>query len=227
VRVARADLETCSQAGGLVVVIDVLRAFTTAAFAFAGGAAEILPVATVAEALRLRAAGRADLAMGEVGGAPIPHFDLANSPAVLDGKRLDGARVAFRTTHGTQGVERSSGADAILVASFVVAGATAAAVLRTAPAVVTLVITGTGPDGAEEDLACADYLTALLTGEEPDPEPYLRRARFSATASRFLDPAWRQYPPEDLPLCLQVDRFGFAMGVVEQDGVAIMRPRRP
>ena len=40
--------------GGVVVVIDVLRAFTTAAFAFAAGAREIVLVSTVDEALALR-----------------------------------------------------------------------------------------------------------------------------------------------------------------------------
>lgn len=34
----------CHEAKGLCVIIDVLRAFTTAAFAFAGGAREILLV---------------------------------------------------------------------------------------------------------------------------------------------------------------------------------------
>lgn len=42
-------LDACHKAQGLCVVIDVLRAFTTAAFAFAAGALEILMVATVEE----------------------------------------------------------------------------------------------------------------------------------------------------------------------------------
>ena len=39
---------------GVVVVIDVLRAFTTAAFAFDRGADEILLVSTVEEAFEVR-----------------------------------------------------------------------------------------------------------------------------------------------------------------------------
>jgi len=42
-----ADLETCREADGMVVVIDVIRAFTNAAFAFSRGAKEIHPVGTV------------------------------------------------------------------------------------------------------------------------------------------------------------------------------------
>ncbi len=215
-RIAFADLDTCAQARGLVVVIDVLRAFTTSAFAFATGASAILPVATVAEALQLRTAGHADLTMGEVDGRHVADFDLSNSPAALDGRHLEGTRLAFRSTHGTQGVVRSSAADAVLVASFVVASATARAVLSVAPAAVTLVVTGTERDGADEDRACADYLARLLVGETPDPEPYLQRARSSLTAAKFLDPAYPQYPPHDLPLCLDLDRFDFAVSVAQR-----------
>jgi len=38
---------------GVVVAVDVLRAFTTAAYAFAAGATSICLVSTVAEALEL------------------------------------------------------------------------------------------------------------------------------------------------------------------------------
>jgi 2-phosphosulfolactate phosphatase len=47
-------LDTCHDARGVVVVVDVLRAFTTAAYAFAGGAEEIFLVSTVEEAFSLR-----------------------------------------------------------------------------------------------------------------------------------------------------------------------------
>jgi hypothetical protein len=50
----RATLETCHLSGGLVVVIDVLRAFTTAAYLFDAGVPEILLVGEVEEALMLR-----------------------------------------------------------------------------------------------------------------------------------------------------------------------------
>ena len=40
-------LETCHTASGLVIVIDVLRAFSNAAYAFSRGAKEIMLVSTV------------------------------------------------------------------------------------------------------------------------------------------------------------------------------------
>ncbi len=42
-----ATLETCSAATDTVVVIDVIRAFTTAAFAFAAGVRDVVPVSVM------------------------------------------------------------------------------------------------------------------------------------------------------------------------------------
>ena len=47
------------------VVVDVIRAFTTAAYAFAAGASHIVVVDSVAEALSLKGANPGTLAMGE------------------------------------------------------------------------------------------------------------------------------------------------------------------
>jgi 2-phosphosulfolactate phosphatase len=48
------NLETCHEATGVVVVIDVIRAFTNAAFAFSRGASEIYPVSGVEEGVAKR-----------------------------------------------------------------------------------------------------------------------------------------------------------------------------
>ena len=55
-------------AQGTVIVVDVFRAFTTAALAFDLGASQILLVAQVDEALKLRQQGWGDLLIGEVDG---------------------------------------------------------------------------------------------------------------------------------------------------------------
>jgi hypothetical protein len=80
-------------ATGVVVVIDVLRAFTTAAYAFRAGLAEIELVSTVDEALAAEG-----FRTGEVGGRLIPGFDHNNSPSQLVGRHLAGRgiRTGFR-----------------------------------------------------------------------------------------------------------------------------------
>jgi 2-phosphosulfolactate phosphatase len=74
------SLQSCAEATGLVVVIDVIRAFTTAAFAFAAGAETITLVSTVEEALTLRKQQPDSLVMGEVGGYRHQSLTLATPP---------------------------------------------------------------------------------------------------------------------------------------------------
>ena len=231
-RIQRATLESCAYAESTVVVIDVLRAFTTAAFAFAAGAQEILLVRTVAEALALREQIPGSLVMGEVKGLPVPGFDFSNSPAEIDGRDLSGRRLIQRTSSGTQGVVLSGRADIILTSSFVCASATANYLQRLASQLVTLVNTGYRRPGGEEgwpvglgteDEACADYIEALIKGEAPEVDPFIHRVRESYSGRIFADPQYPEHSAIDLDYCTQVDRFDFAMRVYRQDGFLVMR----
>src|SRR5512143_1832542 len=156
------DLSTCQTATGLVIVIDVIRAFTSAAFTFDRGAQRIIPVSTVEEALDLKRRTPGALACGEVRGLPPPGFDFGNSPTQVLALDLSGRTVIQRTTAGTQGVVGSILAERMVVASFVVAGATVGYVQSLAPETVTFVLTGRHVGGGDEDAALADYLEASL-----------------------------------------------------------------
>src|ERR1700757_738284 len=68
-------LEGAKQASGAVAIIDVFRAFTTAAVAFANGASRIIMVGSIDEALSLRDSGSVQVCMGEVRGRAPPGFD--------------------------------------------------------------------------------------------------------------------------------------------------------
>jgi 2-phosphosulfolactate phosphatase len=122
--------------------------------------------------------------------------------------------VVQRTSAGTQGIARSVAAEHMLAASFVCAAATVRAIRRLADRRVTFVVTGVDRhrDGAE-DVACADYLSALLRGEAPDPARYLRRVPASTAGRHFTDEGRPELPAADLVLATELDRFDFAMRV--------------
>jgi 2-phosphosulfolactate phosphatase len=227
---SRATLDNCARATGTVVVIDVLRAFSTAAYAFAAGVSEILLVSEVeeAEALRLRFPGAR--ITGEVGGRHVPGFDYGNSPGELMVADLAGRRLIQRTSAGTQGVVRSSAAEHLLAASLVCASATAEYVSQLEPEQVTFVITGQNDStawDADEDAACADYLEALIRGQDPNPEPFLARVRSSPTGLLFADPEIQHLPLPDLEYCLQINRFDFAMPVRRENGLVVLSQIKP
>lgn len=209
-------------ASGTVVVIDVIRAFTTAASAFAAGALAMLLVESEEQAWDLKRRFPHALLMGEIGGRPISGFDFGNSPAPFDSRRIDGAVIIQRTTHGTRGVVRATQAERILTASFAVAEATVSALAGASA--VSFVITGkTEYEDGDEDAACAEYLAARLRDERPDPSPYLERVRSCSWAKRFYsgDP---DFPVSDIERCCGLDRYGFAMEVERSDGLILVRP---
>jgi Phosphosulfolactate phosphohydrolase and related enzymes len=127
------SLETCHTASGLVIVIDVLRAFSNAAYAFSRGAKDIILVSTVEKALGLKSQFPNAKVMGEVGGLPPAGFDFGNSPTQIREEDLTGLTLIQRTDAGTQGAVRCVNADVMLASSFVVAGATIKHVLKIAP----------------------------------------------------------------------------------------------
>jgi 2-phosphosulfolactate phosphatase len=221
----RMSLETCQNATGIVVVIDVLRAFSTAAYAFEAGAKSIRLVSTVEEAFLLKNQFPDALLMGEVHGLPIEDFDYGNSPTQLAQQNLAERELIQRTTAGTQGVTHSINADILLASSFCCAKATVEYIRRLPERDITFIITGQRPNGrGTEDAACADYLEDLLTGKEPDMEKHLQRVRDSVDAQIFLDESEPAFPASDLEYCLDIDKFSFAMPIEKENGVYTMKP---
>src|SRR5439155_6845257 len=104
---------------GAAVVIDVMRAFTTAAWAFARGATQIVLVAGLEEALAYKGDHPRTLAFCD--GEPKPGFDLFNSPGQLQGLDVAGRVIVQRTTAGTQGAVASADASPLLCTGFVTA----------------------------------------------------------------------------------------------------------
>jgi len=217
------NLETCHTATGLVIVIDVIRAFTNAAVAFSRGASEIHPVGTVEEALALKGQQPNVVVSGEVGGLPPEGFDFGNSPTQTNKLDLRGKIVVQRTGAGTQGAVRSIGAEMLIAASFVVAQATLKYVQRFSPEGITFVVTGQSYDGGDEDLACAEYLEDLFCGNSPDPWPFLERVRNASDAKIFFNPDKVLFPASDIEFCTSLDRFDFAMPITREDGKLVMR----
>lgn len=220
-----ATLETCHTASGLIFVIDVLRAFSTAAYAFSRGANEIILVSAVEEALNLKLEIPKSKIMGEVHGLPPAGFDFGNSPTQILEENLTGVTLIQRTGAGTQGAVRCVNADIMFATSFVVAGATVKYVLNIAPPEITFVITG-GYNN-DEDVSCAEYLEALLKGQNPDTKSFIKRVYDSRDALEHLDPNRPEFPEADLDYCTRVNTFDFAMPIVQKNNKLIMQAIKP
>lgn len=199
---------------GTAVIIDVFRAFTTAAFCIAAGARDVVLVGDHHQALALKAKDPDLFLTGEIGGRPIPGFDMGNSPSKIVDHDLGGRRVVQRTSAGTQGVVAAAAAHEVVLGSLVIAGATVR-YLRGHDAI-SLVAMGTaGGDDHGEDEICAAYLEQLLLDASP-ARPEIALAPAEAW------PDW--FPRRDAELALEVDRFAFALPVTREDGLLVARP---
>jgi len=197
-------------------VIDVLRAFTVSAYALARGASRCLLVKTIEEARELQAKLPGSVLSAEVDGLPVPGIPISNSPTAILDCDLRGRVLIQRTSAGTQAVAAIQSSGPLCAASLVVAAATARRLLQVAPPLVTLVASGQ-PDHLE-DRACALYLEALLRGEQPDLEALLRPLRESERYARLSSGGVRGFPPSDLELALDADRFQLALPVRLKEG---------
>jgi 2-phosphosulfolactate phosphatase len=210
--------------GGVVVAIDVLRAFTTAAYAIAGGASAIWLVAGVDEAVELGRQIPGALVMGEDHGRRPPGFDLSNSPVAVSQADVAGRTLVQRTSAGTQGAIAATGAARLFAASLVCASATAAAVEATQLGAPTYVITGRFPDhidgeaGGEDDLLTAELIERARTGRPLEAAATADAVARSQEAERTLAVGDGHVDPEDIAYSTAVDRFDFAMEVERVGG---------
>jgi len=217
------------QARGAAVVIDVFRAFTCAPLLFDLGVSEIRFVARPEEGLALKREDPERILIGEVNGAPIPGYDLGNSPKEIlacPPERFRGGRVVQRTSSGVQGVlialERAA---PVLPASFVNARATARHLLRLNPPEVSILAMGRNmKEPAPEDELCARYLASLLGECAYDHREALRELLFSPMTQLFTSGRYPYLPAEDAVYCLQRDLFDRVLCAQKEGDAVIVRP---
>ena len=153
-------------AGGLAVVIDVLRATTTIVHALAAGCTAIRPCAKIGEARTLAdhlPAGKVMLA-GERGGRPIEGFDLGNSPREFTATRCKGITLVLTTTNGAPALLRAAEADRVLVAAFVNFSAVCEQIRRDARPL-HVICAGLNGEPCLEDTLLAGALVDCLSDE--------------------------------------------------------------
>ena len=217
--------EGAKKARGTTVIIDVFRAFSTACYLFAAGAARIIPVEQVEEALQMKAQLPDAILLGERHEKKVEGFDFGNSPTQLSDYDFTGRTIVMTTSSGTKGLMNATGADEILTGSFVNAGAILHYLEKSDPATISLVCMGyEGKRPTQEDTFLAEYLRAKLLGEATD---FLRMKEILRTGdgARLLDPANNTWSPAgDFERCLDLNRFDFVLKLAVESGFSVLKP---
>ena len=219
--------EGAKKARGTTVVIDVFRAFSTACYLIAAGAARIIPVEQVEEALQLKAQLPDAILLGERHEKMVDGFDFGNSPTHLSLHDFTGKTIVMTTSSGTKGLMNATGADEILTGSFVNAGAILRYLEKSNPETISLVCMGyEGMIPTQEDTFLAEYLRAKLLGEATD---FLQMKEILRTGdgARLLNPANNPWSPAgDFERCLDLDRFDFVLKLTMESGFNLLQSIR-
>ncbi|MGB2695422.1 MAG: 2-phosphosulfolactate phosphatase [Dehalococcoidia bacterium] len=159
----------------LCVVIDVLRATSTAATMFGRGLQELLVAETVEDARQLASNRPGHLLCGEEHSLAPPGFDHGNSPTEFDALDLSGRRAILATTNGTRALVRAAECPVLLTGALVNLRAVARVALREAAVRdLDVVLLCSGRNGARyfslEDTFCAGAIVDVMLahqGERP------------------------------------------------------------
>ncbi len=217
-------IEGAQKAEGLVVVIDVFRAFTTAAYVMNNGAEKIIPVGTVDEAFEMKRTNHGVVLMGERDGKQVSGFDFGNSPHEVRTVDFTGLTIVQTTSAGTRGLMAASGADTVLPGSFVMADAIVEYIQKKNPSVVSLVAMGWGgKEKAPEDEYLAEYIEAKLNGVTPDFESMKKEIRNHPEGAKFFDTTQRTFVEGDFHAAMDLNRFDFCLKLVPGDPVKMVK----
>lgn len=204
-----------------VVVIDTLRATSTILEALMNGARDVLPVESVEQAVRKAHEIGRDQAIlcGERDVERISGFELGNSPLEFVADRVAGKTLIMTTTNGTRAILLGATGARCLIASFLNAAATAAALNETEGDVLLLCA---GREGrfALEDAVCAGHIARQvrrgrrrIEANDGARAAMLLAARFIRSLDTFLPKtaAGRRLQSlgrgDELDFCARLDRY--------------------
>jgi 2-phosphosulfolactate phosphatase len=191
-------------AADAAVVIDVLRATTTIAWALHNGAEAVQAFADLEALERAASAWPADrcLRAGERGGRRLEGFDLGNSPVAVRPELVAGRRLFMSTTNGTRSLQRVRAVPRLYAACLPNRRAVAERLLEERPE--RLWLLGSGWEGAyslEDSLAAGALAEALLESLGADG---LVWGNDEMLAARALWLQWRDRPED----CLRAASHG-------------------
>jgi 2-phosphosulfolactate phosphatase len=219
------------------VVFDILRATSTFVTALQNGAAAIIPVSEITDALQIKKKQADVLIGGERHGVKIRaegiDFDFGNSPREYTPEKTAGKTIVSTTTNGTRALRACAGANTVLASAFLNLSATAKFLRDKNFTNILLVCAGTGENAALEDILAAGALCQKLSSDQTTftDSALIALATFdaakgdvAAAASQSENARRLLGIPElrdDVKFCLQQDTLNF-VAALKGDAIQIL-----
>lgn len=204
--------------GGIVVLIDALRASATIVTALGRGMAAVKPVSRPEDCV-------GEVTAGERGGRKLPNLRHGNSPLELMHCDYAGKTLVLTTTNGTECLLSAAGeTSTVLVGTTLNRRAVASAAMHLAQRKgqpVTLLMAGrNNQDAVEDALAAGEIARAMpgarIHGQLPSPGVALEADFFASEAGKNLQALGYA---DDVRFCAQLDRFEVVP--IFRDGVLV------
>ena len=210
-------LKGAKKAEGLTVIVDVFRAYTTAAYLFDMKADKIFIVSKIETAKKLKKELDSPILVGERKGIKLADFDYNNSPYFISQHNFSGKEIVLSTSAGTKGIIEAAEADEIITGSFVNIAAAAKYIKNKKAEIISIVAMGNnGITEAAEDNLYVQELNKLLKNKEILSQNEIKnRLRTPAGDRFFVEATQTEMPKEDFEYCLKINKFDFVIKAVK------------
>jgi 2-phosphosulfolactate phosphatase len=199
-----------SKIEGIVIVIDVFRAFSTNYFIANQNPKNIFAVDSIEKAFELKQKyGNSAVLVGERQGIKIDGFDFGNSPTEIQESDMREKVVIHTTTAGTRGLLKQNTNSDVICGSFVNTQAILDYIKRNQYKEINLYCTArkNGVFG-EEDYLFADYLHDRLMNK-PTDFVKIKHILKKGSGAGFRDGGFA--PESDFDFCMALDKFNFIL----------------
>lgn len=195
----------------VIVVIDVLRAFTTACYIMDNNPKDYIIVSDIDSAHKTKRKNPNYILMGERDGFNIPGFDYGNSPEEIKNVDFSNKTIVHTTTLGTKGIINAlRHTKDVITGSFVNSKAIINYIKKENPNVVYLFCTS-GTSDNNEDLMFAKYIKGYFENNPLDANIIKEKLMKHESGIRYLINPRTKYSKKDFFLALELDKFNFVI----------------
>ena len=198
------------KAYGTTVVIDVLRAFTTACYILDQKVKSLIVVSDTQSARKIKQNNPNVILVGEIKGIKPDGFNFGNSPFQISQANLTDKTIVFTTSSGTKGILNSINADEIITGAFVNCSAIVSYLKNKKISSVSLICTDDRYKD-NEDYLCALYISESLSGKTVNFKNLVEKIRKHPTSDGFLRKPITKFSRSDFELAMQFNKFNFVI----------------
>jgi 2-phosphosulfolactate phosphatase len=208
----------------LVVVIDVLRAFTTACYAMNNNPKDYIVTDDISLAYKMKKENHDCILIGERHGLKLPGFDYDSSPTDVKNVNFLNKTIIHTTTLGTRGIVNSlKHTKKVITGSFANAKAIINYIKKENPDFVYLFPTDSSTDD-NEDVMFAKYIKSCFEEKPLNVDSIRSKLLICPTGGFSFNRHNIKHVNEDFSLAFDSDKFNFVLkAYLKSDGFIHLR----